>query len=125
LETALAKALALQAEPYDDGRLRGLRKELAKLDREVARLAAAIASGGSMESLLGALQARERERTHGPVLHGAVGPARQVLRSLLAARLTFTPVEREGERFYSFTAPGNVSPVIAGVLPMACASRWC
>ncbi len=37
-------------------------------------------------------------------LHGAVGPSRQVLRSLLAARLTFTPVECEGERFYSFTA---------------------
>jgi len=157
LETALAKALTLQAEPDDDGRLPGLRKELARLDREVARLAAAIASGGSMESLLGALQARERERTHvrssiaeiehqrgrerapqdmlkalraaladlKATLHGAVGPARQVLRSLLAARLTFTPVEREGERFYTFTAPGNVSPVIAGVLPMACASRWC
>ena len=155
LETALAKALQAAQPADDDGRLLGLRKELAKLDREVTRLAAAIASGGSLESLLGALQARERDRAHvraavaevehqrgaerAPrdiltalraavadlkgTLRGAVGPARQVLRSLLAGRLVFTPTTREGERFYSFEGPGTVSPIISGVLPMACASR--
>jgi Recombinase zinc beta ribbon domain/Recombinase len=149
LETSLAKALALQTEPPDDGRVRTLRTDLARLDREVTNLTAAIAAGKPLESLLAALQAREQERTHvraalaeiehergverAPratltalrtavadlrgTLRGAVGPARQVLRSLLAARLVFTPQEQQGVNSYQFEGPGNVSPILSGVLP--------
>jgi site-specific DNA recombinase len=157
LETSLAKALQAMRSAADDGRLRGLRKELAKLDREVANLTTAIAAGKPLEALMAALQAREQQRAHvraavaelehqrgaerprgdmlaalraavadlRGTLRGAVGPARQVLRSLLASRLTFTPQERAGERFYTFEGPGTVSPIISGVLPIACASPWC
>src|SRR4029453_3261750 len=44
--------------------LRGLRKELATLDREVANLTTAIAAGKPLEGLLTALQAREEQRAH-------------------------------------------------------------
>jgi hypothetical protein len=49
LETALAKALGALEPRADagDGREAGLREELAQLETEVARLAAAIAAGGS------------------------------------------------------------------------------
>jgi DNA invertase Pin-like site-specific DNA recombinase len=155
LETALAKAVQALQPAAEDGRLHGLRKDLATLDREVANLTAAIAAGKPLEGLLAALQTREQQRAHvraavaelehqraaerAPrdvlaalrtavadprgTLRGAVGPARLVLRALLAARLTFTPQERAGERFYRFEGPGTVSPILAGVLPMAWASR--
>jgi hypothetical protein len=129
--------------------VRTLRTDLARLDREVTNLTAAIAAGKPLESLLAALQAREQERTHvraalaeiehergverAPratltalrtavadlrgTLRGAVGPARQVLRSLLAARLVFTPQEQQGVNSYQFEGPGNVSPILSGVLP--------
>lgn len=157
LETSLAKALALQTAQPDDGRVRTLRKDLARLDREVTNLTAAIAAGKPLESLLAALQARERERTHvraalaeiehargaerAPratlaalraaaadlrgTLRGAIGPARQVLRSLLAARLVFTPQEQPGVACYRFEGPGTVSPIISGVLPNGSGSRMC
>jgi hypothetical protein len=67
LETSLYKALsALQSEPATgaDARASGLRAELAQLDAEVGRLAAAIAGGGELPALLGALQERERRRAH-------------------------------------------------------------
>jgi hypothetical protein len=64
LETSLAKALDL-LRPGDDileGRAQGLREELARLDGEASRLAAAIAAGGDLSALLVALQERERRR---------------------------------------------------------------
>src|SRR5262249_18225818 len=38
-------------------------------------------------------------------------------RSLLAARLVFTPTDRDGERFYRFEGPGTESPILSGMLP--------
>jgi site-specific DNA recombinase len=66
LETALAKALGALEPQADagDGREAGLREELARLEAEVAHLAAAIAAGGELPGLLDALQARERRRAH-------------------------------------------------------------
>jgi hypothetical protein len=116
---------------------RRLRAELAKLETEIARLAAAVAEGGDLRGLVAAMQQREARRTHlvaeldahdrqaavrrdaraiehavsamrealtdwQGMLHGAISEARQALRALLAGRLSFTPQEREGERFYSF-----------------------
>jgi hypothetical protein len=64
LETALAKALDLLRPTVDSGEERGaqLRAELAGLDAEVTRLAAAIATGGELSALLAALQEREHRR---------------------------------------------------------------
>lgn len=42
----------------------GLREELARLETEVARLAAAIAAGGNLPALVAALQERELRRQH-------------------------------------------------------------
>jgi site-specific DNA recombinase len=66
LETALYKALeALQpAREVGDGREHRLREELARLEAETGRLAAAIASGGDLPALLALLQERERRRAH-------------------------------------------------------------
>jgi site-specific DNA recombinase len=75
LETSLAKALALQTEPPDDGRVRTLRTDLARLDREVTNLTAAIAAGKPLESLL----ARSARHAHGPTDRRG-GPARDVAR---------------------------------------------
>ena len=60
LETALHKALAGADVPNDD--LAPLRRNLARLDSELARLAAAIGVGGPLGSLLAALQAGETRR---------------------------------------------------------------
>jgi len=64
LETSLAKALdSLRREPkVQDARTRTLRDELARLDAEAARLAAAIATGGELTPLVAALQDREQRR---------------------------------------------------------------
>jgi hypothetical protein len=64
LETALAKALDMlrpRPEVIDD-RAAELPAELATLEAEVARLAAAIAAGGKIPALLALVQARERRR---------------------------------------------------------------
>ena len=64
LETALAKALDLLRPTTEaiDGQA-PLRKDLARLDVEVGRLAAAIAAGGDLAALLAALQEREQRAT--------------------------------------------------------------
>jgi site-specific DNA recombinase len=64
LETSLAKALDALRPASDDERTGRLRRELAKLDAEVDRLAMAIAQGGKLAGLLGAMQERERRRAH-------------------------------------------------------------
>src|SRR5947209_17391226 len=63
LETALSKALGVLQAPAGAAaadRAVALREELAGLDAEVGRLAAAIAAGGELPALLAALQERER-----------------------------------------------------------------
>lgn len=67
--TILAKAIekaVQQLQVHDDepdARREALRKELAHMEAELARLTTAIASGGSMPALLSAVQEREDRRT--------------------------------------------------------------
>ncbi len=63
LETGLYKALSALNEPDADP-AGPLRSELARLEAEISRLAAAIAAGGHLESLVGLLQEREQRRAH-------------------------------------------------------------
>ncbi len=59
------------------------------------------------------------------MLRQETGPARQTLTSLLAGRLSFTPREQDGARFYEFEGPGTVSKVIAGLaLPRGVVTQW-
>jgi site-specific DNA recombinase len=80
LETALFKAMeALQPQAnVADSREQGLREELARLEAETGRLAAAIAAGGDLPALLSLLQEREGRRAR--------------------IRAELTGVERERER---------------------------
>jgi len=66
LETALNKAISAAREPIHGQEALGveLRAELAQLEAEVARLAAAVATGGDLPALVAALQERERRRTY-------------------------------------------------------------
>ncbi|HEY7365259.1 MAG TPA: HNH endonuclease signature motif containing protein [Methylomirabilota bacterium] len=144
LETTLAKAMERLSEQGDDGPDAPQRRELARLDAEVTRLTAAIAAGGPLDSLLSALQDREQRRGHlraalaeqarrraarrdrGDVLAALrrllgdwrgtlrqeTPEARRVLQALLAGRLTFTP----GPEGYTFSGPGTVAPIIAGLV---------
>jgi hypothetical protein len=52
------------------------------------------------------------------LLRGYVASARQLLQAWLAGRLTSTPGEQDGRRFYTFEAEGTVAPVIAGVVDL-------
>jgi hypothetical protein len=151
LETSLQKALAtLEAPPDHETQAHGLREELARIEGEVGRLAAAIAAGGDLPSVLALLQDRERRRVNlraelvaierqavgrrgardveqaltmmrdaltdwKGLLHAQPTAARQALRALLAGRLIFAAEERDGERFYTFTGQGTITPLIAGV----------
>lgn len=65
LETGLWKAMEI-LRPRGDatGQERALREELVRLEAEVTRLAAAIATGGDLPALLALLQERERRRAH-------------------------------------------------------------
>jgi site-specific DNA recombinase len=151
LETALAKALEALAGQDEQDRDEPLRQELARLDAEVGRLTAAIAAGGSLASLLSALQDREQRRAHlrtaladqarqraaqhrqGDVLtalraaltdwQGTLRqetPAtRQALQALLSGRLSFSP----GPEGYTFSGPGTVAPIIAGLVPKGSGAR--
>jgi len=51
------------------------------------------------------------------------GPARQALGALLQGRLIFLPEEWNGERFYTFSGEGTVTPVIAGTASLQ--HVWC
>ena len=62
IETAMAKALAtFEAEQTPDA-AESLRRDLAMLDSELARLAQAVASGGPLETLLDAIRRGEARR---------------------------------------------------------------
>jgi site-specific DNA recombinase len=67
LETSLAKAMDTLRPGLEvlEERERALRDELARLEAEVGRLAAAIATGGELAALVAALQERERRRAQG------------------------------------------------------------
>jgi hypothetical protein len=57
---AVHEALGLVRGAKPDGRLEAVTKELAKVERERDRLVAAIAAGGNLDGLLGALSEREK-----------------------------------------------------------------
>jgi hypothetical protein len=144
IETALHKALAtLDAERSQDGAA-PLRQELARLDDEIARLTTAIAAGGSLESLLTALQEREQRRTRAraalaeqerqyarregaddalAIMLAAIGEWQATLkaetgpaRTALQALLAGRLVFTPTPAGYTFEAPGTVAPVIAGIV---------
>jgi site-specific DNA recombinase len=94
-----------------------LRAQLAGVERERASQS----RHGDVAGILDALRGKLTDWQG--MLHAEVGPARQALRALLAGRLVFTPEERDGERLYTFEGPGTASPILAGVLPTALASR--
>ena len=50
--------------------------------------------------------------------------ARQMLTKLLAGRITFTPRDEHGERYYEFSAPCSFDKVIrSGLLPIRGVTR--
>src|SRR5262249_18373135 len=61
LQTAIRNAIALLTIPPQD--IAPLQRELQSVSDEIDRLTEAIASGGSLDSLVTALQAREAKRT--------------------------------------------------------------
>jgi len=64
------------------------------------------------------LRARLRDRlaTWEALLKGHPTDARQILRLLLAGRLTLTPTARPEGRFYEFTATATYGRVLAGLV---------
>ncbi|MFN8575101.1 MAG: hypothetical protein U0132_23815, partial [Gemmatimonadaceae bacterium] len=63
VERAIARAEALLTESLEAPRRDALEHELATVEREIARLTEAVASGGTLSSLVQALQARDARRT--------------------------------------------------------------
>ena len=65
-----------------------------------------------------ALRHRLEERLAGwrGLLGRQVGEARQILRHLMVGRLTFTPREDGGGRFYAFEGRGSVSALLSGIV---------
>ena len=65
-----------------------------------------------------ALRHRLEERLAGwrGLLGRQVGEARQTLCHLLVGRLTFTPREDGGGRFYAFEGRGSVSALLSGIV---------
>jgi hypothetical protein len=151
LETALFKALAvLDGQREQDG-AEPLRQELARLDAEVGRLTAAIAAGGSLESLLAALQDREQRRAHIraaiteqerqqaaqrdqgdslavmrealPDWQGMLHAETGPARTALQALLAGRLVFTPGPEGYTFSGVGTVAPIIAGVVPKGSGAR--
>jgi site-specific DNA recombinase len=84
LETAMFKAMEqLHQQDGPDTAGQAHRDELARLDAEVARLAAAIAAGGDMPALVVAVQERERRRAH---LRGAIAERERQQRTARASQ---------------------------------------
>jgi len=61
-EEVLGRALELERAPEEPDRRAAVVDELARLEREIARFTEAVAQGGSLPSILTALQAREQRR---------------------------------------------------------------
>ena len=92
-----------------------VRAELARLERERA---AGARNGFDAARVLDALRGKLTDWQG--MLRQEPGPARRALRALLAGRLTFTPQEQDGQRFYRFEGTGTMTPVLAGIaLPKA------
>ena len=78
LEDAITTAVGLLTGSGEDERVFALEREIAKVERERSRLVAAIASGGSLDGLLGALQQREARRVRLQVEHAALRSRRRL-----------------------------------------------
>ncbi len=145
IETALHRALATLDAEREQESAAPLQQELTRLDGEIARLTAAIAAGGSLESLLAGLQEREQRRTHVratvaeqerqharrrtgaddalAVMLAALGEWQALLkaetgpaRTALQALLAGRLVFTPTPDGYTFEAPGTVAPVITGIV---------
>jgi hypothetical protein len=64
LETSLYKAIATLEAPAHEGPSGALHDELARVETETARLAQAIAAGGTLPALVAAIQERDRRRAY-------------------------------------------------------------
>jgi site-specific DNA recombinase len=150
VERAVQLALdALEADRPDDRRS-ALRRELTRTEAELGRLAAAVAEGGSLATLVGAMQAREAQadRLRNEIraldvqlggrpadrkaievrlreylaewrglLHRRVGEARQILETLLADRLVFTPTtDTNGVACYRVEGRFALGRILSGVI---------
>jgi hypothetical protein len=123
---------------------------LARVERELEHLAAAVAAGGDIPALLAAIREREahrrdllqqrqarasivpldakavlydlRERLADwrSLLRDEVPRARGLLKQLIVGRLDMTPHREEGS--YTFKGTGTLLPVIAGAVPQSVAS---
>ena len=108
---------ALLAGLQDRERRRAhLRAELAGLERERAGTGTFDVER-VLDELRGALTDWQG------LLRQETGPARQALSALLAGRLIFTPDARDGERFYTFSGQGTITPVLAGMVSLQ--RVWC
>jgi site-specific DNA recombinase len=121
-----------------------VRRELARVDSELANLSAAIAAGGDLPALVDALRARDTERrllaarlaeytTAARFVPGAVmadlqerltdwrsllrdetPKARVLVKQLLVGRIDMEP----GEGLYRFRGKGTLEPLLSGIVPL-------
>ena len=145
LERLLARAAAERDAP-DTIRV-DVERQLAEVETALDRLTAAVAAGGDVPALVGAIKTQDARRgtlqarlttmerpavrfdrtlerrlrkaveEWRAVLGRQVGQARQVVTKLLAGRLTFVPERRNGLNGFRFQATGTVDKLIAGVVP--------
>jgi hypothetical protein len=147
IAAAIAKLIEAEAEPQETAKAKRRRLEaaIAKLDAELARLADAIAAGGSA-TLAAGIRNRETQRQrlqaelratealaakpaadhvtvealrHLDEWRGLLGEdtmlARQLLRKLLDGRLVFAPKGSAGDRWYEFRGEGTLTKFLADV----------
>ena len=97
--------VAIQAR---EQRLQALRDQLVGLDR-VREFTAA--DGRRLERDL-----RVRLADWRTLLRGQVQEARQIIRALIADRLTFTPTECDGQRVYRYEGTFSIGSLVSGVI---------
>ncbi|HUE87922.1 MAG TPA: hypothetical protein VMO26_17755 [Vicinamibacterales bacterium] len=106
----LVRRIALGSSGLERERRRAhLRAELVAVERQ------AVSRRGAADAEQALAVMRDALTDSQGMLHAETGAARRALRALLAGRLIFTPEDRDGERVYTFSGQGTITPVIAGV----------
>jgi hypothetical protein len=148
LEAAVRRAVQRLSQPTD---ATDCAQELANIERELARLAEALAAcGGAVPALIEAVQAREAQRQElvarrarrlvpsldpdeivadlrgrldewRVLLDDNPSRARTLVKQLIIGRLDLTPNDDEG--CYDFRGTGTVLPIIAGTMPGGASQR--